>query len=86
MKSFASLVDRIKSVLNEDTLVKNSIVEAVLECTGGKLNEDQFIYKEGVLTITASPAMKNEIRLKEDTIKKIVLDRSLRRIVKIQYS
>lgn len=86
MKSFSSLVDRIKNVLNEDIYVKNAVVESVLEFSGGVIKEDQFSLKEGVLTINASPALKNEIRLKEDLIRKAIQAKANRNITKIQYN
>ncbi len=84
MKNILSLLERFKKLLDKDDLIKESIVNIVKERTRVTLDPSKINLKEGVLEITASPAGKNEIRLKEEIIKdelkevqKIVITRIL---------
>jgi hypothetical protein len=86
MKSFSTLLEKITKALGEDALLKSSVIEVIKELTGGTIKEDQFSIKEGILTINASPVVKNEIRLKEEEIRREILNRTSRNIVKINYN
>jgi hypothetical protein len=86
MKSFSSLLEKITKALGDDTHLKNAVIDSIKEFTGGTLKEDQFDIKEGILTINASPVVKNEIRLKEVEIRRAILDRTSRNIIKINYN
>ncbi|OHA91581.1 MAG: hypothetical protein A2758_00525 [Candidatus Zambryskibacteria bacterium RIFCSPHIGHO2_01_FULL_49_18] len=70
MKGISDLLKRISSVLNQDEELKRRIIELIREKTNIKLPKENIFLKNGVLEIDASPAAKNEIKLKEDEIKK----------------
>ncbi|MCR4279585.1 MAG: hypothetical protein NUV78_02490 [Candidatus Zambryskibacteria bacterium] len=69
MYNLTSLLERFSKLLNKDTALKGSVIGVVKERTGATLSPENINLKEGVLEITASQAVKNEIRLKEDLIR-----------------
>ena len=85
MKDLSSLIARISKALGSDTLFKSSVCEAIKECVGGNLLEQDISIKEGVLTLRASPSLKNEIRLKEEKIISCIKEKCGTRIVRILY-
>ncbi len=70
MKGLDSLLNRISSILDEEELRKKSIQDFIREKTKVTLNLEQIFLKDGVLEIEASPSAKNEIKLKEDLLKR----------------
>ena len=76
MKNLKSLLERFSKALNRDNVTKELIKEVVLDQT--KINLKNFNYKDGVLTIEAGAAAKNEIGLKEEKIKNELLRNNLR--------
>lgn len=68
MKNLQALLERLTKTLNKDESIKGAIVQAIASKTGITLQGEAIMLKEGVLTITGSPAVKNEIRLKEEII------------------
>lgn len=85
MKSFSALLEKVSKALTLDSDLKRSVREAIEECTGGLIKEDQIEVKEGVLMIDTSPALKSEIRLNEEKIKECVRNKSGRTLLKIQF-
>lgn len=70
MKYLSTLLERISKTLNRDELVKGRVVEVVRNYTKVTLNPTKINLKNGVLELETGPAAKNEIRLKEEIIKK----------------
>jgi hypothetical protein len=68
MKDFGSLLKKIYTSLNKDTLERENILYTLKNTTGVTLTSSDVFVREGVLEISASPVVKNEIRLKEDAI------------------
>jgi hypothetical protein len=85
MKDFTSLLLRIGKALGSDTELKDSVCAAVHECVGGNLKRENIKIKEGVLTLTASPALKSEICLKEEKIIVCIKEKCGTLITKIVY-
>lgn len=84
MHNLNSLLERFAKILNKDSLIKEAIANTIKERARVILDPSQINLKEGVLEITAGPVAKNELRLKEDSIKeelresrKIVITRIL---------
>lgn len=69
MKNLFSLLQRFSQSLNKDTLVKETISQVIFEKTNIKLASEKISLKNGVLEISTSPVMQNEIKLKEELIK-----------------
>ena len=69
MKNLLQLLERFTKSLHKDTLAKEALSQIVADATRISLPPENFSLKDGVLSITASPSVKNEIRLKEETIK-----------------
>lgn len=69
MKNIFTLLERFTKILDKDRLLKESIINTIQERTRVSLSPEKINLKEGVLEINASSVAKNEIRLKEDSIK-----------------
>jgi hypothetical protein len=69
MQNLRALLERFAKVLNKDTHLKESVSAVIQARTGAAVFPDKISLKEGVLYLEASPAAKNEIRLKEEAIK-----------------
>ncbi len=69
MKNLLSLLERFSKSLNKDTFTKEAIVSVIHNRTKILLAIENLSLKEGVLEIVSSPAVNNEIRLKEDVIR-----------------
>jgi hypothetical protein len=85
MKDLKDLLRRLSTALGSETEVRTAIKEAVQECTGGMLKDTDILFKEGVLSLSASPALKNEIRLKEDKVLACIKAKAGIRVRKIIY-
>lgn len=68
MKDFTTLLKKVYASLNKDTLERENILYTLKNTTGVTLTSSDVFVREGVLEISASPVVKNEIKLKEDTI------------------
>ena len=66
MKILTELLERFSKALNKNTLLKEE-VQSVIKAKTGKTPESINI-KDGVLEIVGTPALKNEIMLKETQI------------------
>ena len=69
MKNLRSLLERFTKSLNKDAVTKGAVIDVVRQRIGITLSEENISLKEGILTITAGAALKNELRLKEEAIK-----------------
>ena len=69
MENLSKLLERFSKILNRDTSIKEAIVKVIAGRTKVSLKTEDFTLKDGVLEVTASATAKNEIRLKEDSIK-----------------
>lgn len=85
MKDFQALLSRISSVLGSDTRLKSSVRDAVKECTGGDIKDEDIHMKDGILSLTASPALKSEIILKEERVLTCIREKSGQNVLKIVY-
>jgi hypothetical protein len=85
MKNLFNLLERFSRSLNKDTLLKETIAETILERTNIKLNPENLLLKEGVLELNGSPAVNNEIKLKEEGIKEELRERYKINILRILY-
>jgi hypothetical protein len=68
MKDFGSLLKKVYASLNKDTLERENILYTLKNTTGVTLTSSDVFIRDGVLEISASPVIKNEIRLKEDAV------------------
>lgn len=69
MKNLLNLLERFSNSLNKDTLTKEIITRTLKEEVGIQIDPEKISLKEGVLSIEASPIVKNEINLKEEILK-----------------
>ncbi len=69
MKDLKSLLEKISRTLNRGELIKEDFIQIIKEESGVLVSKESLQYKEGVLTITASPVVKNQIALKEEGIR-----------------
>ena len=68
MKDFSLLLKKVYASLNKDTQERENILYTLKNTTGVTLTSSDVFVREGVLEISASPVIKNEIKLKEDAI------------------
>jgi len=69
MKNLTALLERLTKVLNKDEILKSSVIDAIKNKAHISLASDKILIREGILEIEASPAVKSEIRLKEELIR-----------------
>ena len=69
MKNLLDLLERFSKSLNKNKLTKEALSQTIEKHIGLALPLESFTVKDGVLTISAGAAAKNEIRLKEEVIK-----------------
>ena len=86
MKNLSTLLERVVGALHADSILKNGVCSAIKECVGGNVTENDVSVKEGVLTIHASPALKNELRLKEQKVFDCIYEKCGKRIVRVVYA
>lgn len=68
MRNISDLLKRFTNSLNKDAIARGAIAEAILTSTGIKILPENISLKDGVLSISAGAAAKNEMRLKEERI------------------
>jgi len=86
MRTLSSLLERVVGALHADSILKSGVCAAIKECIGGTVSENDISVKEGVLTIHASPALKNELRLKEQKVLDCIYEKCGKRIVRVVYA
>ena len=69
MKNLLSLLEKFSKTLDKDTHTKSYISTVIKEKTGASIPQENISVKNGVLELVTSPAVKNEISLKERAIK-----------------
>ena len=69
MRNLLDLLGRFTKSLNKNSLVKEGVSTIIQKNTKVSLLPENFSLKDGVLTISTSPSAKNEIILKEESIK-----------------
>jgi len=69
MINLSNLLERFSKSLNKDSWTKETILSTILEKTRVNLPQENVFLKDGVLEIRASASAKNEIMLKEESIK-----------------
>lgn len=74
MRNLSSLLERVSKILNKDTFTKEAIISVIKKYTKADIPETSISLKDGVLVITASPSVKNEITLKEKVIQEELRD------------
>lgn len=85
MRNLLQLLERFTKSLNRDELIKKAVIEAVRGSTGVSLKEEDILIKEGVLELSAGGAAKNEIKLKEESIKKQLKERYKLTLFRVLY-
>jgi hypothetical protein len=68
VKNLTDLLARFSTVLNKKEEAKGAVIEAVKKATKIILLPEKVSINEGVLSIEASPVVKNEISFKEKFI------------------
>ncbi len=86
MKNLSSLLERLTGALHADARLRLAVSESVQECAGGLISDKDLEIKDGVLTIHASPALKNELRLKEKRLLDSIYEKSGKHITRIIYA
>jgi len=86
MKDLSKLLERVVGALKSDEIFKGAICAAIKECIGGSVTDKDISIKNGVLTIHASPALKNELRLKEEKVLECIYEKCGKRIVRVVYA
>ncbi len=85
MKNLFHLLERFSRSLNKDTLFKETIAQTIFERTNIKINPENLAFKEGVLELEGSPAVNNEIKLKEASIREELKERYQINVTRILY-
>ena len=68
MKNLEALLKRFTNSLNKDNIAREAVGDVVFSIVRVKLSPPSISLKEGVLSIQAGAAAKNEMKLKEDEI------------------
>jgi hypothetical protein len=70
VKNLTDLLQRFSGVLNKKTVAKEMVIEVIKKRTNVTIQPENISISidDGVLQITASPAVKNEIAFKEKII------------------
>jgi hypothetical protein len=68
MKEFSSLLKKLYSALNKETVERENVLFVLKNNAGITLKSGDIFIKDGVLEICASPTVKNEIKLKEEAV------------------
>lgn len=68
MRNLQDFLKRFTNSLNKDAIARQAVADAVLTTTGVRVAPEYISLKEGVLTVSASAAAKNEMKLKETQI------------------
>ncbi len=71
MEKIDAFFDRIRNLIKDDSSVKALIVHILTANYSFQLTSDDIKLKEGIIYVTARPALKNEIHLRKE---KILLD------------
>lgn len=66
MKNLTDLLGRFVKSLNKDEIARQAVADACLNVARVTLAPGDISLKEGVLTIAAGAAAKNELKLKEE--------------------
>jgi len=77
MKNLTALLERFNKRLNKDRITKGVITETILHATGVNLSPEAISLKEGILTVSATATIKNEIKLKEEGIRREFKERGV---------
>ncbi|MFZ2048895.1 MAG: hypothetical protein WAV25_01185 [Minisyncoccia bacterium] len=72
MKDINALLERFKKSLGDDSYIKEEIIKGVEEKIKITLSSKEISLKNGVLEINTSPVKKNEIKLKEESLIKLL--------------
>lgn len=68
MKSLSSLIERIAKSLNKDSINKEAVESVLLEKISPNLKLEEISIKDGVLIISASPGIKQAIKMREKEV------------------
>ncbi len=69
MKNLLALLERFSTALHRDALTKETIVRIIHEQTNVSVLPELTTLKDGLLTLSASPAAHNEMKLKEEALR-----------------
>ncbi len=84
MESLGKLLGKLKQVLGQDTLSRETILECVRDLLGFEIRTQDISIKGDTLRIQTTPAKRNEISLNESKILEAVRSKTnlnLKRIV-----
>jgi len=84
MKNLKNLLERFSNSLNKDSIIRETISEVVFTKARVRLLEGATTFKDGVLTITTTQTAKSELRLKEEVIKRSLIERGVK-VSRISY-
>lgn len=85
MKNLRTLLERFTRSLNKDEIARQAVCEAAWSIARVRLDPSSVSLKEGVLSLSAGAAAKNELRLKEEKIKEALQGLYDIRILRVIY-
>lgn len=85
MRNLVDLLKRFSLSLNKDTNTKEAVAGVIQERVGISIPLENIALKDGVLSITASGAVNNAIKLKEELILSEIRERYKAPISRILY-
>lgn len=85
MRNLVDLLKRFSLSLNKDTNTKEAVAGVIQERVGISIPLENIALKDGVLSITASGAVNNAIKLKEALILSEIRERYKAPISRILY-
>ncbi len=86
MRNLTELLKRITNSLDKDSATRSAVASCIHEVLGFDIDQHNISIKEDTLIIKASPAKKNEIKLREEQILKKLEGQCRTRITRIFYS
>lgn len=69
MRNISSLIERFTKSLNKGRDRQELVSQVIEEKTGARIPTENIFIKEGLIEISTSPAVKNEISLKLESIR-----------------
>jgi hypothetical protein len=85
MKDLFKLLERFTNSLNKDEVTRQMVATVISDRIGVPFNPENVSIKNGVLQLSSSPALNNEIRLKEDSIRQELKETRNINILRVLY-
>jgi predicted HicB family RNase H-like nuclease len=84
VKDFSEYLKKFTFLLKDKTAEVRVIIEIIEKVTGATLEEKQLTIKNGILFVSASPLLKNNIYMSKETILSLCKERGVNTVTQIR--